>query len=1075
MAMLKTWLRWMTRVLVWSGPVLVLLLTVASGFLTWTLTTQQGARWLLVTVARTLQGEVRDVRGSVLHGLNVGSLTLFLPEASVHMRGTQLDVNWRALWERRLHVRNLSAQTLALTANTAVVPTSSSDPIDWTALPITVVLDRLALARVDVRIDGAVLGMDTVVAAAGIAGGSGHLQLHTLTLGRVDMRRDGVALPLRLDAVALAADITADTGAVRLHQLALAHALGDVALQGDVAWQRNPQAEGWGVNTADLDVRLLDGTHWNDQPLSGMLHLQARHAPMQSASRTWPDWTQTWTLPKLALDVALGENRVVLDGAFGHDTDRLTLDVQIPMLAEFWPPWVGSLRVQGQMHGGLSQHQATLQAVFTPADEQLSVNEAILHAPVQVTLAFTGRWEDRSPPQSVAAWQAQITQLRLAHADLQVETRTPLQLIWQPQASDWVWTIGATPVRLSLQENVLFTVDHQQSRFGAGGWETRGGIARLHITDARLAQLRQTLARLCQTCAWQDSPFAPRGMRHDTAPIGNDLTVSTDWQLRFSDALEGQWHLRRDAGDFVIPWDPPVPMELRDLTLRVTAMRTAAGSSQIRGTATIHTEAMGAFAVQAQTQLRGDWQLESPGASEIAVQSDQVDLGWLNLYSTLPVELGGAVTVQFKAQHHADGRWRTQGRVAGQGIRMVYPDEGVRLLDGTLAARFDGERFVLDSLQFPARLRVEPKERRTREWIKTHPDAQDGSLTIRGDWHLWDQAGGIVMALHRYPLLQRADRYAMFSGAVRVDARQEASAFSMTGDLIADAGWADLDIVSSVPILDSDVVVHRAGDAARVQPASSMDVSLDITIDLGGRFYLTGYGVDSALEGLLRLRTQDGWLRADGALNTRSGTVTAYGQQLRLLRGSLVFQGDATSPVLDIVAVRVGDLAVQAGVRVAGTARRPRIDLISTPEVNDVEKLSWLLLGRGPDHAGGDAALLLSVGSSFFTAGEPFYRQFGLDELSMRSGALGATGSLLPVESVVRSLDAEVSDIARQFIVASKNISQDFTLSVEQALSNTGTVGRISYRLARGLNASLSLGTVNGLALVYRWFSRDNP
>jgi len=132
-------------------------------------------------------------------------------------------------------------------------------------------------------------------------------------------------------------------------------------------------------------------------------------------------------------------------------------------------------------------------------------------------------------------------------------------------------------------------------------------------------------------------------------------------------------------------------------------------------------------------------------------------------------------------------------------------------------------------------------------------------------------------------------------------------------------------------------------------------------------------------------------------------------------------------------------------------------------------------LGRGPDNAGGDAALLLSVGSSFFTGGEPFYRQFGLDELSVRSGTLGATGSLLPVESVVRSLDAGVSDIERQFVVASKNISQGFTLSVEQALSDTGTVGRISYRLARGLNASLSLGTVNGLALVYRWFSRDNP
>jgi translocation and assembly module TamB len=47
------------------------------------------------------------------------------------------------------------------------------------------------------------------------------------------------------------------------------------------------------------------------------------------------------------------------------------------------------------------------------------------------------------------------------------------------------------------------------------------------------------------------------------------------------------------------------------------------------------------------------------------------------------------------------------------------------------------------------------------------------------------------------------------------------------------------------------------------------------------------------------------------------------------------------------------------------------------------------------------------------------------------------------------------------------------TVSIRQALSETGTVALVSYRLARGLTAEASVGTVNGLALVYRWFSRD--
>lgn len=251
-----------------------------------------------------------------------------------------------------------------------------------------------------------------------------------------------------------------------------------------------------------------------------------------------------------------------------------------------------------------------------------------------------------------------------------------------------------------------------------------------------------------------------------------------------------------------------------------------------------------------------------------------------------------------------------------------------------------------------------------------------------------------------------------------------------------------------------------------------MDVNLDLSIDLGPRFYITGYGVNSGLVGQMRLLMEEGKLTAEGALRTRGGAIEIYGQRVQLRRGTITFQGDVTNPVLNIEALRTGG-AVEAGVRVAGTAKRPRIDLVSYPEVSDVQKLSWLLLGRGPDDSGGDAALLFSVGTSFLGDGEPFYRKFGIDELTMRSGELGSTGSILPAESVVRGLSSGTSNIENQFIVASRRLTAGITASIEQALSDTGTVGRLSYRLARGLSAQLSVGTVNGLALIYRTFFMD--
>ena len=282
-------------------------------------------------------------------------------------------------------------------------------------------------------------------------------------------------------------------------------------------------------------------------------------------------------------------------------------------------------------------------------------------------------------------------------------------------------------------------------------------------------------------------------------------------------------------------------------------------------------------------------------------------------------------------------------------------------------------------------------------------------------------------------------------------------------------------MLGSVPTLDSDVIVLKPGQTrqdVREPPPLPLDVTLNLKVDLGPRFYLTGYGVDSGLVGDMTLTMAQGKLSAIGALRTRGGAIQAYGQRLQLRRGTVTFQGDIASPVLNIEALRTG-LQVQAGVRVAGTARRPRIDLVSYPEVSEIEKLSWLLLGHGPNDSGGDVALLFSVGASFLSDGEPFYQRFGIDEVTMRSGEIGAAGSVLPADSVVSGLNDGASDIERRFVQASKRLTDDLTLSMRQALSDTGTVGRLSYRLARGLTAELTAGTVNGLALVYRWFSRD--
>src|SRR5690625_5329032 len=150
-----------------------------------------------------------------------------------------------------------------------------------------------------------------------------------------------------------------------------------------------------------------------------------------------------------------------------------------------------------------------------------------------------------------------------------------------------------------------------------------------------------------------------------------------------------------------------------------------------------------------------------------------------------------------------------------------------------------------------------------------------------------------------------------------------------------------------------------------------------------------------------------------GALRTRGGAIEIYGQRLQLRRGTITFQGDITNPILNIEAMRSG-LAEEAGVRVACTANHTKIDLVSYPEVDELENLSWLFFGHGPDESGGDVALLISVGTSMLSDGEPFYKRFGIDELSLQSGDIGGGGSILPPTSTARRMESEDFEVGKR-------------------------------------------------------------
>ncbi|MGU9990095.1 hypothetical protein D0839_03970 [Bordetella avium] len=903
-------------------------------------------------------------------------------------------------------------------------------------------MDQLALT---LKGDGGGIAIDAQAALAPLAA-------FPLRGARVDIKRDdgsGLSATLDWQTAEQAGAPDHVKAELRADRLDLRRLVGDRLPQALLSAQAEVQAEVLNLSellSASVRLNIAPDSRWNQQALSGAVKADLRAGGGALA----PGLPAGWRLPMLDIDLTLGKNRILAQGELQAPRARLMLDARAPELAAFWPDLPGGAMLKATLDGDAAHHRGKLDARYTPPGAQPKL---LGRAPVEARLAFDGGWAEQDVQ---AGWRGKLTGLSAQSAGFTVAIPGAVSLAYLPDAPQWQWQVGAAQIQAVFPDKQSLVLSHAGSRGGPERWESAGRANNFVLRASMVRQLMQAL---------EPEAGAAAKVNAVTADVQRRIALDFSWDLKYHQALSGRVRLARRDGDLQIPGDPPIPLGLKTLQLDLSATPGAGNASRINAALALTTEHMGDVKATASTQLRG-LTLPPNQAIRAEVSADIADLAWVGLFVSDTLELGGSLRANVRADGSLGGAWKASGSIEGDKLRMVRIDDGVRLMDGTLRARLDGDRVVLESLRFPAVLRVMPDEWRTKEWITTNPGAKGGYLEAKGDWNLAESAGRVGVTLYRFPALQRSDRYAMVSGKVDIDAALPR--VSIDGSITADAGWFSLEILQGVPTLDDDVRVVHPGQSLKAGPP--IQLSMDLKVDMGPRFYITGMGLDAGLVGSIQILMQDGRLSGIGALHTRDGGIEAYGQKLRLRRGTLTFQGRLDNPLLDIEALRTGK-AVEAGVRVAGTAQRPRIDLVSYPDVSDVEKLSWLVLGRGPDAGGGDTALLLSLGTSLLSGkGPPLYKQFGLDDVSMRTGAIGSSGSVLPDRTVASSVNRDAdADLATQFLVASKNFANGITLSVEQAMSGSETVGRASYALAKGLSLDLKGGSVNGIELVYRW------
>ena len=701
----------------------------------------------------------------------------------------------------------------------------------------------------------------------------------------------------------------------------------------------------------------------------------------------------------------------------------------------------GPLRVQAGLtdYRYAPQPRSAVQAATLSVEGRLSSHGIRLQATADKThsaLVYAdGGWRDD-------AWRGRVREAGIA-PPLDLRLLAPADLVIGAQAAEF------GPAQFAVQ-HVLFK--DIRLRRDESGLSTQGSFTGL-----------QPMRYAVPVEGAMAPVLAPSGER-------SPLTLRGDWDLRLAgDTVDGRLLIERSGGDLYAGRGAESSLGLVDawLEARITANHLEA-STRIEGRRGgglgAHMEAW----LENSTQV--GWRLAQQRPWLISGAFDIATMDWINAllsdHLRASVRLGGklASTVRIEGTPASP---LASGRITGEDLRVAWVEQGVRLENGRLRAHLQDDLIVLDELHFSGPPRVRPDDRRAAAAIHS---GEEGSLGASGQIRLSDFTGVIQVAASKLPLLQRPDRWVIASGGGNIETT--AKHIQVNGAFAADAGFVGL-ARAELPSLSSDVIVVEAAEDAASRNRR-VTLGFDLGVDLGNAFYLRGKGLNTRLEGAVRLRSAGrGAVTAVGTIAAVDGVYEGFGQRLKIARGRLNFQGAPENPGLDILALRTG-LPVEVGVTITRTASAPLVRMHSDPPMTDAEALSWLVLGRAPDQQTRGENIALAQAAAGLLGGSEGYptrvaRAIGIDEISIRSGNLGIA-SLLPARGVagaLKSENASSATVAGEIITIGKNINEALTLSYQQSISDASRFLQLNYQLSQRLSAVVRGGTDNAIDLVY--------
>lgn len=345
---------------------------------------------------------------------------------------------------------------------------------------------------------------------------------------------------------------------------------------------------------------------------------------------------------------------------------------------------------------------------------------------------------------------------------------------------------------------------------------------------------------------------------------------------------------------------------------------------------------------------------------------------------------------------------RLNGTLAIVGVRAKGPIVPLSVDDAKIAINFQGERGVIDG----------------------YIASNGARLTLNGQAD-WPTSGNWKAALSIRNPTAPLEVMALDYGRVRIspsiDIRATPRQLDVEGTVRVP--WARIEVAQIPPTVQApsrDEVILTRKEAERLdalrQPAATkgadqtkqpwanvdalekagMALNLNVKVLIGDDVQIAAYGLNSHVVGSLDIRQRHNAIQLFGTVSLQDGKFKAFGQDLLIRKGSVVFSGPASQPRLDVEAIRNPESIednVTAGVRVTGNALTPQVQIFSVPAMNETSALSYLLQGHGTDADGNDNALTsaligLSVAQSGRAVGA-LGESFGIQDLTLDTAGSG--------------------------------------------------------------------------------------